>query len=319
LIDLETLLRGASVEESSYLEKRTDVEIFLVAALKELVQMKKAGSSAAEAMAAEEQGSSSEDTSAGPDTSEQLQAEIANLKKQLADQTEEVDSLRDQLRRRIEASDSEADSRLLISQLQDGIDSLRSQLGESEERVDRLAARLAESEAANRSLETQVGSLRAEIGTTRLKAVEEGRDDALGDVMTFLNYLSGSGQKGTQAEQSLLAQARKDPLYRAVTREIQILIVGGSSAGDLAAPYRFLGIVSSVSAGKLIIEAMVDLRITEKALVQIRRISDLERELAIAEGQIQQILGSKITATYRLTGSSGQRPAARDLVYIEVE
>jgi hypothetical protein len=63
---------------------------------------------------------------------------------------------------------------------------------------------------------------------------------------------------------------------------------------------------------------MVDLDVSAGSVIQIRRISDLDRELTIAEGTVQHVRGSKITAIFKPTGSYGQDPAARDPVYVEI-
>jgi hypothetical protein len=145
---------------------------------------------------------------------------------------------------------------------------------------------------------------------------EKGRDDALRDVMTFLTYLSGGGETDGDTENRLLSLARRDPLFRAATREIQILIAGGGSTGEFASPFSFLGIVSSVGSGRAVIEAMVDLDVSAGAEIQFRRITELDREIAIAEGTVIQVRGGKITATFKSIDDEASGPAVRDPVYV---
>lgn len=218
----------------------------------------------------------------------------AALEAELAAKTEEVEELQSQLRAVVQDG-------VLLNQLQNRVASLSAQLRTREAKVNDLNAEV-------RSLQSAQSEQR--------DTFEQGRDDALRDVMTFLNFLSGTTENRSEVEKQLLTLARQDPLYRAATREIQILIAGGSS-GALTSPFLFLGIVSSVSSGRVVVEAMVDLDVSAGSVIQIRRISDLDRELTIAEGTVQQVRGSKITAIFKPTGSYGQNPAARDPVYLE--
>ena len=220
----------------------------------------------------------------------------AALEAELAAKTEEVEELQSQLRAVVQDG-------VLLNQLQNRVASLSAQLRTREAKVNDLNAEV-------RSLQSAQSEQR--------DTFEQGRDDALRDVMTFLNFLSGTTENRSEVEKKLLTLARQDPLYRAATREIQILIAGGSS-GALTSPFLFLGIVSSVSSGRVVVEAMVDLDVSAGSVIQIRRISDLDRELTIAEGTVQQVRGSKITAIFKPTGSYGQNPAARDPVYLEID
>jgi hypothetical protein len=149
--------------------------------------------------------------------------------------------------------------------------------------------------------------------------VEQGRDEALRDVMTFLRYLSDSGEEDGTTEDRLLSLARQDPLFRAATREIQILIAGGGSAGQFASPFSFLGIVSSVGSGRAVIEAMVDLDVLPGSVIQIRRIGELDRETAVAEGTVLQVRGSKVTASFKPIDAEVGGPALRDPVYVVLQ
>jgi hypothetical protein len=217
----------------------------------------------------------------------------AALEAELAVKTEEIEELQSQLRAIVQDG-------VLLHQLQSRVDSLSVQLRTSEAKVNDLNAEVRSLQSAQRD------------------TFDRGRDDALRDVMTFLNFLSGTKENRSEVEKQLLTLARQDPLYRAATREIQILIAGGSS-GAPTSPFLFLGIVSSVSSGRVVVEAMVDVAVSAGSVIQIRRISDLDRELTIAEGTVQQVRGSKITATFKPTGSDGQNPAARDPVYVEID
>jgi len=231
----------------------------------------------------------------------------AALEAELAAKREEIEELQSQLRAIVEDG-------VLLNQLQSRVDSLSAQLRNSAEKVNDLNAEVRSLQGEREALSRSLQSAQSEQRDT----FEQGRDDALRDVMTFLNFLSGTTENRSEVEKQLLTSARQDPLYRAATREIQILIAGGAS-GALTSPFLFLGIVSSVSSGRVVVEAMVDLGVSAGSVIQIRRISDIDRELTIAEGTVQQVRGSKITATFKPTGSDGQNPAARDPVYVEID
>jgi chromosome segregation ATPase len=248
--------------------------------------------------------------------SSQGQASLEAMETELAAKSERIEELEEQIRAIVEASSSdESAGALLARQLQGRVDSLSRDLKDSEAEVERLETRL-------QSLRTERDALSASLQdarTAQSATFGQGRDDALRDVMTFLRFLSVGEGNGGDTEEQLLALARQDPLFRAATREIQILIAGGASSGELASPFLFLGIVSSVASGRAVIEAMVDLEVSAGSVIQIRRITELEREIIIAEGTVQQVRGSKITASFKAVSSGIPGPAVRDPVYLVME
>ena len=289
---------AAALQDLDSLEENPVVETYVVDLLKELIQ--------------DGQGQGSQ----GEAGEEAESAALEAMEAELAVKTERIDELEGQIRAIVTASSSDRNAdALLAKQLQGRADSLSAQLRASEARVERLNAELQTLRAERDSLSTALQSARG----AQTDTFEQGRDDALRDVMTFLRFLSESGDNGGVTEEQLLALARQDPLFRAAIREIQILIAGGGAAGELTSPFLFLGIVSSVASERVAIEAMVDLDVSVGSVIQIRRISDLEREITIAEGTVQQVRGGKITATFKPLASGGQGPAARDPVYVILE
>ena len=232
---------------------------------------------------------------------ELLEQLIQSSREQSA-KNDRIEELEEQIRAIVEArsSDKSADA-LLARQLQDRVASVQTQLQSLRAERDALSVSLQDTQ------------------TAQAATFERGRDEALRDVMTFLRFLSGSEENGSDAEQKLLALTREDPLFRAATREIQILIAGGGTSGELASPFLFLGIVSSVTPERAVIEAMVDLDVSVGSVIQIRRITELDREITIAEGTVQQLRGGKITASFKPIASGAQGPKARDPVYVVLE
>jgi hypothetical protein len=246
------------------------------------------------------------------DLNARMQAESAavdELEAELAARSERIEELEGQIRAIVAASatDRSRDA-LLAEQLQGRVDDLNAE-------VARLATAARSLRAERDALAVSLQSARAAQSTV----VEQGRDAALRDVMTFLRYLSEGGETDTDTENRLLSLARQDPLFRAATREMQILIAGGGPTGAFASPFSFLGIVSSVGSGRAVIEAMVDLDVPPGAVIQIRRISELDREIAIAEGTVLQVRGAKITAAFKPIDAEAGGPAVRDPVYVVLQ
>lgn len=282
--DLRAQRYTEALQDLESLENNPAVEKYVVDLLKQLIRSS--------------QGQASQDQSGGEVESAELDAKSA-----------QIEELEEQIRAIVAASTSDKSADALLARQLQG-------------RVDRLNARLKASETETGKLKTELQSLRAErdaLSVSQASTFEQGRDEALRDVMTFLRFLSASEESSSDTEKQLLALARRDPLFRAAIREIQILIAGGGASGELASPYLFLGIVSSVSSERVVIEAMVDLEVSVGSVIQIRRIAELEREITIAEGTVQQVRGSKITASFKSVASEGRGPSARDPVYVVLE
>jgi hypothetical protein len=287
-----------ALQDLESLEENPVVQPYVVDVLKQLVQSN--------------QGTAEQGGAGGEGESVDLEA----IKTELAAKTGKIEELEGQIRAIVETSSSDKGaSALLAKQLQGRVDSLSRELKDSEAEVDRLNAQLQSLKAERDGLTGSLQDMRAAQSAT----FEQGRDDALRDIMTFLRFLSASEEKNSDTEQQLLGLARQDPLFRAATREIQILIAGGASSGELASPFLFLGIVSSVTSERAVIEAMVDLEVSVGSVIQIRRITELEREITIAEGTVQQVRGNKITASFKPVASGMGGPAARDPVYVVLE
>jgi hypothetical protein len=289
--DLLARRYAEALQELESLENNPVVEKYVIDLLKQLIRSS--------------QGQASQGQSGGEVESADLDA----LKAELDAKSAQIEQMEGQIRAIVEASSSEKSADALLAKQLQG-------------RVDRLNAQLKASEAQAEQLNAELRSLRAErdaLSSSQASTFEQGRDEALRDVMTFLRFLSASEGSGSDTEKQLLALTRRDPLFRAATREIQILIAGGGSSGELASPYLFLGIVSSVTSERVVIEAMVDLEVSVGSIIQIRRITEQEREITIAEGTVQQVRGGKITASFKPVASGGQGPNARDPVYMVLE
>jgi hypothetical protein len=294
---------AVALQDLESLEKNPIVQPYIVDLLRQLIQSNRNQSPPAQA-AEDRAGQSAES------------AELEAVRTELAAKTGRIEELEEQVRTIVEASSSDRSAEAMLArQLQGRVDSLSAELKASEAQVKRLRAQLQSMRAERDELSVSLQSAQ----TGQSTAFEQGRDDALRDVMTFLRFLSRGEENSRDTEQQLVALTRQDPLFRAAAREIQILIAGGGSQGELASPFLFLGIVSSVASDRAVIEAMVDLDVSVGSDIQIRRITELDREITIAEGTVQQVRGTKLTASFKPVSSAGQGPKARDPVYLVLE
>jgi len=202
---------------------------------------------------------------------------------------------------------------------------LRAQAGEAEAAQAKSARALEELRQSNERLSAQLEAgagaekeLARQARTAEERSLRQGRETALKEVIAFIDYLSQSSAQKKESQPQLLAQARQDPLYGAVIREIQILAAGSRLAGaSTSGGYRLLGTVSSVSAGRVAVEPLVEIGVKPGARVQIRRVSDLETEQVIARGIVQQAAAGKITILLDSSIKGPLSPAVSDAVYVE--
>lgn len=238
----------------------------------------------------------------------QVQSELAGARSELAGRDRQIRVLEARLSRTAQSGAGGAAAGAAGAaekDLQARLDRLGAQLKASEERAARLASQL---EAARSDQAAAEQSARA----AREEGLAAGREAALKDVMRYLAYITGNAEQRKSLEDSLLALVRQDPLYRAVTREVQLLAPGGP--GGEAGNYVFLGVVSAVSGPTIVVDPMTERSVSAGALVQLRRSSELDREQMIGTGKVLQVRGGKITV---LVDGGGSAPAVRDMAYVE--
>jgi septal ring factor EnvC (AmiA/AmiB activator) len=333
LSSLRALLSQEAPGVSPGLIERREVEGRIVAAMEELIRLKGAAESSAGPAAAE----AGARQLVEPVTAEAAAAAAAESAAESA--ASQAEALVQELQQRLESSQAERRAKEReVAVLQDRTDRVAAQLRASEAGAADLAARLRASEEETRRLTAQLQAQRQETSrlstgladseakraelaaaaqTDRARDYGQGREAALKDVMLYLAYLAGN-DRDPQVEASLLAKSREEVLYQAVTREIRILMAGGSGTGQPASPYVFLGVVSAVAAGRVTIEPMIEMEVPAGAAVQIRRMSDLQQESVVAQGKVQQVRGGKVVATLEGGGRSAATPELKDMVYVEV-
>ncbi len=294
---LKALLNDSSLELTPGLENRRAVDLFLAEALTELVERRSreaSGSPASPGPAA-----SAVPPQPAPSTADtELAEKLRRTERNLAERERQYQELSGQLRARsAEAEAAQAKSARAVEELRQS--------------NERLSAQLEAGAGAEKELAGQAR-------TAEERGLRQGREAALKEVIAFLDYLSQSSARKKESQPQLLAQARQDPLYAAVIREIQILAAGSRLAGaSTAGGYKLLGTVSSVGAGRVTVEQLVELNVKPGARVQIRRVSDLETEQVIARGIVQQAGAGKITILLDSSAKGPLSPAVSDAVYVE--
>jgi hypothetical protein len=310
---LKSLLNDPSLAAVPALKNRRAIDLFLAEALAELADRRsgeaggaaKAGGEAVAVVRQQEPAAIAQQPApaAGEDSElairlQEAEQDLEDSRSRLAEREQQIAEL--QRQQRAHSSDAEA------SQTRNArtIDELR-------QRNERLGAQVAAQAEKERDLAQQARSAEE-------RASRQGHEAALKEVMSFLDYLTrGSAQK-KEIQTQLLALAKRDPLYGAVVREIQILAAGaGLSGASAAGGYKILGTVSSVGAGMVIVEPLVELTVKPGARVQIRRTSDLENVQIIARGIVQQADGGRITILLDSSAKGAQSPAVADAVYVE--
>jgi hypothetical protein len=307
---LKALLNDPSLLTPGLKDRRT-VDLFLAEALTELVERRSreaSGSPAslepAAAPAAAEAAPAQSAAAAVPPQPPLLAADteladkLRRAERDLGERERQYQELSRQLRARTaEAEAAQAKSARALEELRQS--------------NERLSAQLEAGAGAERELARQAR-------TAEERALRQGRETALKEVIAFLDYLSQSSAQKKESQPQLLAQARQDPLYAAVIREIQILAAGSRLAGaSTSGGYRLLGTVSSLGAGRVAVEPLVQINVKPGARVQIRRVSDLATEQVIARGIVQQAGAGKITILLDTSAKGPLSPAVSDAVYVE--
>jgi len=232
------------------------------------------------------------------------------------------------LRARLEAVERQlADARAQAAQAQAAVSErerqvqgLRKQLAGQEAGAEAVLARSARALEEQRqraaAASARVDSLAQQLKSIGDSAEQHGREQALKEVVAFLDYLKGEPARKEKLAAQLAARARQDPLYGTVVREIQILAAGAGLEAS-AVTLKLLGTVSSASPGKVVVEPLVDLAVRPGARVQIRRSSGLASDVLVARGSVQQAGAGRITVQLEAVTQEGRSPQAMDAVYVE--
>jgi len=177
------------------------------------------------------------------------------------------------------------------------------QIQELKQKSDRLTAQLA-------SVNSRAETLGQQAQAAGEQTARQARDAAFKDIIAFLDSLKE--KEGGRSSQ-LTAQARQDPLFGTVMREIQILAAGLGLAGAQSV---LLGTVSSISGSKVVVEPLATVVVKAGTRVQIRRGTEPGNESIIARGIVQQAGAGRITVLLDAADKSALSPAVMDSVYV---
>ncbi len=156
-------------------------------------------------------------------------------------------------------------------------------------------------------------------GSVEERAIGEGRESALQDIILFVKYLSGLRTEiDEDVYDKIDYQAQREPLFHAAINEIQTLV-----AGDIDKQreniFNFLGTIAVVSGSQIVIEPLVALPVEKGSRIIIKRFSEMNKEEDIAEGAILQVSDKRILAVVEEILEEGNIPGEMDMVYVQVK
>lgn len=225
-----------------------------------------------------------------------LRAELAEARQNLADAGETLEEARSRISALTEAAETD----------EEAVSGLRSRIEELQEEL-----RLARAAAATRSetIEADPEEVNA--------AVENAREEAYGTVLDYLGYVSGT--KSERIRTQLERQAEEDRLFRSVVDRLQGILETGAAEARLIQieETRLIGTVSSVAAGRIVIEPLVTVPIAEGNTVIIKRRTP-SGEVPVATGEVYDVSAGRIAANLVSRLSTERSPMVMDLVYMEM-
>lgn len=162
----------------------------------------------------------------------------------------------------------------------------------------------------------------AQIADQRFAAELTGRESALKDILRFVDYLDGlTPARRAGVEIEVFGFDDKDRLMKTTIEGIQELASTTIPVGEeeyYAVTMKLLGTVSSATAGRVLIERLVQIDVKKGEIITIKRKSIPDGELTVARGKIVQVDDGKISAELIDLDLMEEQPMVMDLVYLEV-
>ncbi|MFP4561978.1 MAG: hypothetical protein ACLFRY_01595 [Spirochaetia bacterium] len=247
------------------------------------------------------------------------------LSREAAAEAEELESrLESELRR--ETGSREERIRALEADLAEARQNLaeaRESLEETRERVTALTEETETDEEAVSGLKSRIEELQEELtlaraaGTARPEPVENVREEVYGTVLDYLGYVSGTESESIRTQ--LERKAEEDRLFRSIVDRLQGILEAGAAEARLiqVGETRLIGTVSSVAAGRIVIEPLVTVPITQGNTVIIKR-RTASGEVPVATGEVYDVSAGRIAANLVSRLSTERSPMVMDLVYMEM-
>ncbi|MFW5747181.1 MAG: hypothetical protein ACOCX6_00135, partial [bacterium] len=199
----------------------------------------------------------------------------------------------------------------------------RESLEETRERVTALTEETETDEEAVSGLKSRIEELQEELtlaraaGTARPEPVENVREEVYGTVLDYLGYVSGTESESIRTQ--LERKAEEDRLFRSIVDRLQGILEAGAAEARLiqVGETRLIGTVSSVAAGRIVIEPLVTVPITQGNTVIIKR-RTASGEVPVATGEVYDVSAGRIAANLVSRLSTERSPMVMDLVYMEM-
>ena len=233
----------------------------------------------------------------------ELNEKVASLEQSVAEKEERIGELEEEIASLREAEDEAGPA---------GAEAVEEGDGEKDEQIRRLEAELAEKEY-------QLESMRGTVSTEELeRRVAAAREQSFQEVLDAIAYVTGGSTPSTKEE--VEERVDRDPMYRNVFEEIKKIAEQEVEVTERVRVIesKLLGTISSVTAGRVIIEPLIDLEVEEGTKILIKRRTS-SGEIPIAEGRVDEVAMGRIAARIEKRISTTRNPIVMDLVYLQIE
>ena len=242
-------------------------------------------------------------TAEAGESEQELNAKLASLEQSVAEKEERIGELEEEIASLREAADETEPPGAEV--VEEGDD-------EKDEQIRRLEAELAEKEY-------QLESMRGTVSTEELeRRVAAAREQSFQEVLDAIAYVTGGSTPSTK--EAVEERGDQDPMYRNVFEEIKKIAEQEVEVTERVRVIesKLLGTISSVTAGRVIIEPLIDLEVEEGTKILIKRRTS-SGEIPIAEGRVDEVAMGRLTARIEKRISTTRNPIVMDLVYLQIE
>jgi chromosome segregation ATPase len=242
-------------------------------------------------------------TAEAGESEQELNAKLASLEQSVAEKEERIGELEEEIASLREAADEAEPA---------GAEAVEEGDDEKDEQIRRLEAELAEKEY---QLESMSGTVSTEELERRVAAA---REQSFQEVLDAIAYVTGGSTPSTKEE--VEERVDRDPMYRNVFEEIKKIAEQEVEVTERVRVIesKLLGTISSVTAGRVIIEPLIDLEVEEGTKILIKRRTS-SGEIPIAEGRVDEVTMGRIAARIEKRISTTRNPIVMDLVYLQIE
>ena len=271
------------------------------------------------------------------ETVEEQKQRIEGYEAEIEENTETIETLESEIAAREEQLASlQGEMEDEIARLKSTVSTLRDENVEKEQRIQELTAGNADIRRLTNTAEekdAEISALRQQVATlsNRLRRAQgeagsndaarlaaEAKEDAYQDILNVVSYLSGD--KTLRFKREIEQKADEDIMYRNIIESIQELAEARIAVEETikTVETKLIGTIASVTAGRVVIEPLVNIPIPEDSRILIKRRTSAG-EVPIAEGEVYSVAAGRISAKITERISATRSPMVMDLVYMEVE